>query len=172
MAKPGSKPRSIAEKKVRGNPGRRPLTPIVPAPPAGVMMCPLQVSGNPRANAYWNNYLNNAAPGHLAPIDGPMLAMLCMALARKDEAEAAMDGKMLVQLRAPGQKKDDPPRGAIIQSPWLPIINRQTELARRLASDLALPPAERNRIGSLMGGRLGTNADRSRSTDKASKYLD
>ena len=83
-----------------------------------------------------------------------------------------MEGKMLVQLRSAGQKKTDPPTGPIIQSPWMPIVNRQTELARKLAADLALPPAERNRVGGLIG-RPGTNADRSRAgRDKADKYLD
>ena len=32
-----------------------------------------------------------------------------------------------------------------IQSPWVAIMNRQTEIARKLAAELALPPAQRNR---------------------------
>ena len=34
-----------------------------------------------------------------------------------------------------------------IQSPWLAIMNRQTEIARKLAAELALPPAQRSRAG-------------------------
>ena len=34
-----------------------------------------------------------------------------------------------------------------IQSPWLAILNRQTEIARKLAAELALPPAQRSRAG-------------------------
>ena len=173
MARPGKKPRPVAERRAKGNPGGRSLVTIVPEPRMGVMMCPIQVAQNSRAKAYWDEYLANAAPGHLAPIDAPILAMLCMCLSRKDEAESAMEGKMLVQLRSAGQKKTDPPKGPIIQSPWMPIVNRQTELARKLAADLALPPAERNRVGGLIGGRPGTNANRSRAgRDKADKYLD
>ncbi len=34
-----------------------------------------------------------------------------------------------------------------IQSPWVAIMNRQTEIARKLAAELALPPAQRSRAG-------------------------
>ena len=34
-----------------------------------------------------------------------------------------------------------------IQSPWVAITNRQTEIARKLAAELALPPAQRSRAG-------------------------
>ena len=34
-----------------------------------------------------------------------------------------------------------------IQSPWLAIMNRQTEIARKLAAKAALPPAQRSHVG-------------------------
>ena len=40
-----------------------------------------------------------------------------------------------------------PNTGLPIQSPYLPVLNRQTEIARKLAAELALPPAQRNRVG-------------------------
>ena len=40
-----------------------------------------------------------------------------------------------------------PNTGLPIQSPYLPVLNRQTEIARKLAAELALPPAQRNRMG-------------------------
>ena len=43
---------------------------------------------NPRAAAYWGMYLASTAPGHLAPLDAPLLARLCLALAYADEATA------------------------------------------------------------------------------------
>ena len=61
-----------------------------------------------------------------------------MSLARVDEAERLMGANMLVKA---------PNTGLPIQSPLLAIINRQTEIARKLASELALPPAQRNRLG-------------------------
>jgi hypothetical protein len=38
-----------------------------------------------------------------------------------------------------------PHSGLPIQSPWVAIMNRQTEIARKLAAELALPPAQRSR---------------------------
>ncbi len=51
MGTRGPKPRSTAEKLVRGNPGRRPLKTLVPAPRRGDVLCPVNVAKNPRAAA-------------------------------------------------------------------------------------------------------------------------
>jgi phage terminase small subunit len=134
----GNRPKPVAEKIIRGNPGHRKLTTIVAAPRNGEMSYPLHLAANETAKAYWDMYLANAAPGHLAPIDAPLLTRLCMALSRVDEAERQMGPIMLVKA---------PNTGVPIQSPFLAIINRQTDLARKLASELALPPAQRNRLG-------------------------
>ena len=143
MAIRGNKPKPVADKRIRGNPGNRPLTTLVPAPRDGAIHCPAHLAANEIAQGYWAMYLANAAPGHLAPLDAPLLARLCMALARVDEAERLMGANMLVKA---------PNTGLPIQSPFLAIINRQTDLARKLASELALPPAQRNRLGMHDGG--------------------
>ena len=110
-----------------------------PEPPGGDLLCPLEVEKNPRAAAYWGMYLASTAPGHLAPVDAPLLARLCMALAYADEATAQVQAVGLL-VKAPNTKLP-------IQSPWLAIMNRQTEIARKLAAELALPPAQRSRAG-------------------------
>lgn len=84
-------------------------------------------------------YLANSARGHLMPIDAPLLARLCMALAYADEATEKIETMGLL-VKAPNT-------GLPIQSPYLPVLNRQTEIARKLAAELALPPAQRNRVG-------------------------
>jgi hypothetical protein len=84
MAQRGRKPKPVAAKLAAGNPGKRPLTTLVPSPAPGDMLCPQSVQHNERAFAYWSMYLANAAPGHLSPIDAPLLARLCMALAYAD----------------------------------------------------------------------------------------
>jgi hypothetical protein len=66
-----------------------------------------------------------------------------MCFARIDEAETAMGSNILVKM---------PNSPTPQQSPLLGIINRQTEIARKLASELALPPAQRNRLGIHDGG--------------------
>jgi len=139
MATVGRKPKTVAEKMLLGNPGKRPLKTLVPAPRRGTLICPVSVANNERAQVYWEMYLDNAAPGHLAPIDAPLLARLCLALAYADEATDKMHSSgMLVKA---------PNTGLPIQSPYMAIINRQTEIARKVAAELALPPAQRNRLG-------------------------
>ena len=40
-----------------------------------------------------------------------------------------------------------PNTGLPIQPPWVAVMNRQTEIARKLAAELAPPPAQRSRAG-------------------------
>src|SRR3978361_2026529 len=87
MAQRGRKPKSIAAKIAAGNPGKRRLTTVVPAPRTGDVLCPQAVARNERALAYWTMFIANAAPGHLTPIDAPLLGRLCMCLAYADEAK-------------------------------------------------------------------------------------
>ena len=147
MAQRGRKPKPVAAKIAAGNPGKRSLTTLVPPPKAGDMLCPQSVQRNERALAYWAMYLANAAPGHLSPMDGPLLARLCMALAYADEATEKVE--------ATGMLVKAPNTGLPIQSPYLPVLNRQTEIARKLAAELALPPAQRNRVGPYASERQG-----------------
>jgi phage terminase small subunit len=139
MALRGRKATPIVQKLIRGNPGKRPLSTMVPAPRDGVIPCPAAVQRNARARDHWDMYVTNAAQGHLAPIDAPLLERLCLALAWADEASERMEEEGMV-IPAPNT-------GLPIQSPYMAIVNRQTELARKLASELALPPAQRNRQG-------------------------
>lgn len=139
MAVRGRKPTTIAERRITGRMAGRSLSTAVPPPPDGAMVCPDTVMADARARAYWDHTLASVAPGHLAPVDSPLLARYCMALARADEAEIAM--------AATGMVIPAPNTGLLIQSPWLAIINRQAEMARKLAAELCLPPAQRNRVG-------------------------
>lgn len=143
MAIRGRKPKPVEVKRLAGNPGKRSLKTLVPRPRAGDMLCPNAVQNNERAKAYWDMFLANAAPGHLAPIDAPLLARLCVALAYADKANEMIDQTALL-MRSPS--------GTLIQSPYLAVLNRQTEIARKLAAELALPPAQRNRMGGHEGG--------------------
>jgi hypothetical protein len=139
MALRGRKPKSLAEKRLTGTLRKHPVTPAVPEPPEGDLPCPLEVERNPRAASYWEMYLASTAPGHLAPLHAPLLTRLCLALAYADEATAQVQAVGLL-VKAPNTKLP-------IQSPWLAIMNRQTEIARKLAAELALPPAQRSRAG-------------------------
>ncbi len=52
-----------------------------------------------------------------------------------------------MQVRALGLLVKTPRTKLPIQSPWVAVMNRQTEFARKLAAELALPPAQRSRAG-------------------------
>jgi hypothetical protein len=139
MALRGRKPKSLAEKRLTGTLRKHPVRPAVPEPPHGDLPRPVEVERNPRAAAYWEMYLLSTAPGHLAPLDAPLLARLCLALAYADEATAQVQAVGLL-VKAPHTKLP-------IQSPWLAIMNLQTEIARKRAAELALSPAQRSRAG-------------------------
>ena len=126
MAQRGRKPKPVAAKIAAGNPGKRALGTLVRAPVAGDMICPQAVQRNARALAYWTMYLANAAPNHLSPIDAPLLARLCMALAYADEANDKIEELGLL-VKAPNT-------GLPIQSP-LP--------SRAESADRARPQARR-----------------------------
>jgi hypothetical protein len=113
------------------------------------MLCPQVVERNERARDYWAMYLAHAAPGHLTPLDAPLLARLVMALAYADEANEKIEVTGLL-VKAPNT-------GLPIQSPYLPVLNRQTDIARKLAAELALPPAQRNRVGAHGLGDAGAS---------------
>lgn len=138
MALRGRKPKSVQQKMLTGNPDRRPLSLAHQPPQEGALTCPAYLTGNESAMRHWNLFLQNCAPNHLSPIDAPLLARLCQALAWAEEAASRM-GSSGVLVKAPNG-------GLPLQSPFMAIVNRQTEIARKLTSELALSPAERNRI--------------------------
>jgi hypothetical protein len=79
-----------------------------------------------------------------AAADAPLQVRLCLALAYADEATA--------RVQAVGLLVKAPNTALPIQSPWEAIMNRQTEIARKLAAELALPPARRSRAAMLLRG--------------------
>src|SRR5690349_17189675 len=96
MALRGIKPKPLAHKIAAGNACKRRLSAVVTQPAAGEMLSPQAGQQNERALGSWNRYLANVAPGHLSPIDAPLLARLCMALAYADEANEKIEGSGLV----------------------------------------------------------------------------
>jgi hypothetical protein len=102
LAQRGRKPKPVVSKVAGGNPGKRSLATLVPPPKDGAMLCPSVVDQNERARGYWEMFLANAAPGHLMPIDSPLLARLCVALAFADEATARIaESGLLVKAPTP-----------------------------------------------------------------------
>ena len=62
--------------------------------------------------------------------------------------------------RALGPSAKAPNTGRPLQAPWVAVMNQQTEIARKLAAELALPPAQRSRAGMGPGPRTTTPGDK------------
>ncbi len=146
----GRKPKTAVEKKASGNPGKRKLpTPEDVAVP-GDMVCPFPLvthgdalmlsfedALNERSRVYWEVYLENTTPGHLAPVDAPLLANLCRNLALADLCltEVSRDGLTIKGARGAARH------------PSLMSYKGAMDTAAKIATQLGLTVAERNRVG-------------------------
>lgn len=143
----GRKPKTADQHALHGTkrPDRQPRS--NPRPRAGAMQPTPQVDRIPEARRYWDHYVATAPLGMLAPVDAPLLERLCVALAI---AEVAMDqilrrGLAEMIVIKVGADKDG--AGDMPQiNPYLSAVNRQTEIARKLAAELGLPVAARARL--------------------------
>lgn len=146
MAVRGRKPKTVAEKALAGNPGRRSLKTALPAAPARELLCPSHVQGDDIALAYWDWYTRHAVPGHLAAIDSHMLAELCTYQALWDRHVAEMRETGLTSEVV--TQRGETLRTEIKGNPLVREMARVTAQIRALAADLCLTVADRNRIGT------------------------
>jgi P27 family predicted phage terminase small subunit len=142
MALRGRKPTPVVEKILTGNPGGRSLATMLPQPRKRKPTPHKVVEEDPRAMRHWTLVLEECAPGHLVRLDTALLERFCKCMSRLEEAEEKLEGTSMM-LRSP--------QGFPIQSPWLSVVNKQTELSRKLASELGITPAMRNRMGANDG---------------------
>src|ERR1700710_2404860 len=123
-------------KLLTGNPGRRPLNPDEPTPVVNVPDCPAELG--PVARKEWDRMIAELGPLRLLTnLDRAALAAYCGAYAMWAEATEAIQkfGSMVKS-----------PSGYPVQSPYVSIANRQTEIMMRIASEFGLTPASRSRI--------------------------
>jgi P27 family predicted phage terminase small subunit len=133
----GRKPKPAALAKVHGNPGKRKPKKAEPAAPVGDLICPPQVRAVAGAKRYWDHFTKWAPLGILKPVDAPTLATLSMehALVDKAQRELRKNGHVITTST-----------GTLIQSPWVGIFHRSTEIARKLAAELGLTVTARARL--------------------------
>ena len=101
--------------------------------------------GNPPAAAFltarekegWHDVGSELPPGLLRSVDKYVLAAFCRAVALSDEASQKLRASSLL-LKTPS--------GAVQQSPYVGMINRQAVIIKALAAELGLSPAARTRI--------------------------
>jgi len=134
----GRRPTPTRLKVLTGNPGKRRLNANEPRPEAAIPECPPELG--PSARKEWDRLVKELAPLYLLTnLDRSALASYCGAYGMWAEAMEALQkyGTMIKS-----------PQGYPIQSPYLSIANRQTEIMLRIASEFGFTPASRSRIST------------------------
>jgi P27 family predicted phage terminase small subunit len=134
----GRRPKPTRLKQLTCNPGKRPFNENEPKPEPSVPECPPELG--PLAQREWNRLVGELGPLRLLTnLDRGALASYCGAYALWAEATEALQ-KYGVMIKVPS--------GFPVQSPYLSIANRQTEIMMRIASELGFTPASRSRISA------------------------
>ena len=132
---------------IRGNPGKRKLNQNEPKPVGNLVDAPAYFDEELRE--VWAYAIENAPRGLLKKLDSSVLETWCIShvLHRRASAEVRKHG-MLVK----------PPKSDVpIQSPYLPIVNKQAFIMLRAVDHLGFSPASRTRIamGDVPGAGNG-----------------
>jgi P27 family predicted phage terminase small subunit len=137
----GRKPIPTQLRILHGNPSDKPLPRHEPKPPGDLHEPPEWMSDDQKAS--WRYALSNAPPGMLRRIDRGALAVWTVAEDLHRQA-VIRQNRIGLLVEAPG--------GSAIQSPYLPVINRQALIMLKAASELGFSPVSRPRI---FGGQPG-----------------
>lgn len=134
----GRRPKPTRLKVLTGNPGKRPLNAHEPRPEVAIPDCPPELG--PVAQREWSRLVGELIGLRLLTnLDRAALAAYCGAYALWAEATLAIQ-KYGAMVKSPS--------GYPIQSPYVAIANRQTEIMMRIASEFGFTPASRSRIST------------------------
>jgi P27 family predicted phage terminase small subunit len=132
----GRRPKPTHLKLLHGNPGKRPINPNEPRPPAEIPNPPEHLGEI--AKAEWNRMAEMLVRlGLLTALDRAALAAYCTTYARWIEAEVAIKKTGTVVKTQSGYP---------INSPYLVVANRALEQMRSFMIEFGLTPASRSRI--------------------------
>jgi len=136
----GRKPKPTVLRLVGGNAGKRPINRTEPQPVGELYEPPAWMTDAQKTG--WQHAIAHAPKGLLRHLDSALLAIWVVAedMHREAALKVAKFG-MLVQ---------SPKQRTPVQSPYLPIINKQAEIMMRAASELGFTPTSRSRI--TLGG--------------------
>lgn len=136
MGRRGPAPEPTALKRLKGNPGKRPLNDSEPRPAATLPRCPSHLQGEARAE--WKRVAKALhQSGLLTQVDRAALAIYCQAWARwiKAEAQVARHGEVVKSAA-----------GNVMQNPYLSIANRAMKQVQSMARELGMTPSARSQI--------------------------
>jgi len=154
----GRKPKPTHLRLVEGNRGRRPLNAREPMPQGDLVDSPGWFSVDQQR--VWAYAIASAPIGLLKRLDREILAIWCVAC---ELWERAIVNQARIDAAAGLPLLTRTPDGYLVQSPYLPIINKQAAIMLRAAVELGFTPSSRSRIELPDGNGK---------TDQAAKYLD
>jgi phage terminase small subunit len=137
----GRKPTATSLRDLHGNPRKSPMPKNEPMPVGDLTEPPDWLSPSQRDG--WNWVMAHSPPGMLKLLDRGALAAWVVAEDLHRQA-TIQQGRVGLLVKAPIS-------GALIQSPFLPIINRQALIMLRAAGELGFSPVSRPRIADRPG---------------------
>lgn len=132
----GRRPKPTLLKMIAGNPGGRKLNDREPKPVGDLKDPPAHFDDELRE--IWSYAIQHAPAGLLKMIDSSVLETWCTAHALHRRAVAEVR-KFGILMKAPNTQLP-------IQSPWVPIVNKQAFIMLRAVDHLGFSPASRSRI--------------------------
>ena len=132
----GRKPKPTHLKLLAGNPGKRPLKMDEPKPDGALFDAPEWMTESQRAG--WAYAIAHAPRGLLKQLDRSVLAIWVVA---EDLHRQATE-----QIARFGMLTKAPNTGVPMQSPYLPIVNKQAQIMLKPGSELGFTPTSRTRI--------------------------
>ena len=145
----GRKPIPTQLKVVRGNPGKRALNKNEPQPAGDLLDPPAWMSESQKAG--WSYAIENAPRGLLRKLDRSVLTAWVVAEDFHRRATEQVD-KFGLLTKAPNT-------GLPIQSPYLPVVNKQAAIMLKAGEQLGFSPASRSRIQLLDAVSAGVDAE-------------
>jgi len=143
----GRKPTPTALRLIAGNPSGRPMNKDEPEPLTELYAPPETMS--PSQQAIWRHAIENAPKGLLRGLDSQLLSIWVVAADLHQTARQ--------QIQTFGLMVKSPTQGIPMQSPYVPILNKQAEIMMKAASELGFSPTSRSRITLAGGGKQAVN---------------
>ncbi|HEX4381251.1 MAG TPA: phage terminase small subunit P27 family [Candidatus Acidoferrum sp.] len=156
MAK-GRRPLPTAVKKIRGNPGKRPLNAQEPTPPTDDPIMPADLENNPIAAQEWRDIVPLLRTMKvIAATDGKALAAYCHCYARWVEAEEAIREHGILMKEAVFGGEGDAQEIIAYKfrkNPAISISERALLIMKSYLVEFGLTPASRSKLrsGSVAG---------------------
>lgn len=146
----GPPPKPTWLKIISGNPGHRPLNHDEPRPVGNLDAPPDWMSASQQAS--WRYAIAHAPAGLLKLLDRSVLTIYIVAEDLHREAAKKVETFGAV-IKKPGT-------GAPMQSPYVRVLNKQSEIMMRAASEMGFTPSSRSRVrvgASARGRRTESN---------------